>query len=217
MKKVLMIALKVLLGIIVVALTALGLITLFVGSVLAPIPLTDAFDREKFIVMDENTRKLYEQIRAKSVNEEWKYSATCDDEYSAALPAQNYFCTTKISTEFMTADSADLIRMHDKYFPVISSSKYVTANGNLTKLPLIYFGKRFVVSYAYQQFRTNNDPESSCQYYMYLNQSETSATLLDQGVGMPIITPTTKLTIEFSCRGEASGNWYGNESKSSDF
>lgn len=216
MKKVLMIALKVLLGIIVVALTALGLITLFVGSVLAPIPLTDAFDREKFIVMDENTRKLYEQIRAKSVNEEWRYSATCDDEYSAALPAQNYFCTTKISTEFMTADSADLIRMHDKYFPVINTADFITPYRNLNKLPLLDFGKKFVVSYAEQQYGLNNHEDEYCRYYMNLSQTANSS-IKDLGTGMPIIKSPTKLSIEFSCRVAAAGNWYGNGTKPYDF
>lgn len=207
MKKVLMIALKVLLGLVVAVLTALGLIVLFFGGVLAPMPLTDAIDRERFIVLDENTKKLYEQIRAKSVNEDWRYSASCEEEYSGALPAQNYFCTTKISTEFMTADSADLIRMHDKYFPVINGSGFITPYGNLNKLPLLYFGKAFVVSYAEQLYALSDNPDEYCRYYMSLDQTPSSS-IKDQGTGMPILKTPTRLTIEFSCRDRAAGDWY---------
>ena len=212
----LMIALKVLLGLVVAVLTALGLIVLFFGSILAPMPLTDAIDRERFIKLDENTKKLYEQIRAKSVNEDWKYSASCEDQMAGSFATGSYYCTTKISTEFMTADSADLIRMHDKYFHVINSADFITPYGNLNKLPLLYFGKQFVVSYAEQQYTLKSNPELYCTYFMQLEQASNSS-LKDQGTGMPVIISPTKLSIEFRCEDKATGNWYGDPAKTYDF
>jgi len=198
---------KVILGILAIP----GLFILYILGTIALTPLFDSIDKGKFEKLDTDSQAIYEKVLAASAGaEDWSYTANCTDILAGMWSTGQFRCETTIRAQTYATNVGQLNAMHDKYFPIIDSSRELKATTALDKHFADDFEIKFVVSGAEKQY-TTTDNSVFCRYLADLAQpEEPNTTIYDQDYGSPIATGTGRVIVSLVCSGKARDNWYGN-------
>lgn len=176
-------------------------------------PVIDEIDKARFVKLDEQSRGLYEQIKAKSGGiEPWTYAASCDAERSGPWPTGSYYCKTEIVTELVGLSVDQVNALHDKYYGLIDSAAFIEPRTGLDKQLPGYFGVKFVVSSAERQYSLKSDDSIRCTYLIELVQPLPPAGVIyNQKYGADIANGVGRIYLRFTCMDIANGDWYGDD------
>lgn len=194
---------------IVAAVPVLFILYLVVTTLLDPV--FDQFEKTKFDKLDQQSRELYGQLKAKSGGiETWTYEAKCEPEYSGPWPTGEYYCGTEISSLVSVVSAAQAGALHDKYYNVLDTATFLKQTTELSKQPAGYFGIKFGVSSAEKYYTVLGSDSVECSYLAKLAQpAASSGATYDEQYGADIATSVGRLYLQFECRDKTRGNWYG--------
>jgi hypothetical protein len=169
-------------------------------------PSLEAIDNSKFEKLDEQSRQLYEQVKAVSGGAEtWKYTTSCYEQKTGDWPTGIFTCSTLLSSDIAVISAAQVNVLHEKYYPVIDSASMLKPQSELNKQYPGAFGVTFVVSSAEKFYKFSEDDSIDCTYITKLYQSSNDA---DFGYGLEIKGGIGDARISLECSGEARGHWY---------
>ncbi len=193
---------------IVAAVPVLFILYLVVTTLLDPV--FDQFEKTKFDKLDQQSRELYGQLKAKSGGiETWTYEAKCEPEYSGPWPTGSYYCGTIISTEQPIVSVSQLNSLQEKYYDLIDTSSMLKQSTVLTKLPVNDFGVKFLTSVAEKHYRTSTNDSIFCRYSIEIAQPvPPKGSYYNENYGVDVATGVGRLSLRLDCRDKTHGNWY---------
>lgn len=209
MKKASLVAVRGILTLLVIVGTIVGTIVLYYAVLIAFVPLSNAVDRERWITFEKDMSQLANEVEVVSGGKDvWVYEPSCFDINEGIFASAEYRCAVNMRTEMIVTDAAQIAALHDRYFNVFDTSGSLTSLGSLFKLPLLTFGKEFVVSSADKQYGAKNNSAITCNYIAKLKQLK-EVRYTDNDLDTPIKTAEGTAYISFSCSGKSQGDWFG--------
>jgi hypothetical protein len=193
----------------VAILAPLTLFTLVILWTAVTNPIFDKLDHDKFVTLDTQMRKVYQNLKtASGGTDDWKYRTGCYDTSQNWLSPPDYMCEATISVQKTIASVDELNQIQAKYYPVINTdSNLRQASAGLKHA--FGFGDNFSVSLAYAEFeekRTNIE----CTYEINLHQIEKNINYQtnNDDPGSAISNRQGGLRISLSCDESARSPWY---------
>lgn len=169
--------------------------------------ISKPINKANFELLNANSVALYEKLKVASAGSEvWAYAKKCEPEMAGPWPTGSYFCETNISTVVEVTDTSRLTKLHEKYFPIVDSSDFITTERSIDQYPSSDFGLYFVYSVAEKQYLTNKG-KMVCSYKLHLLPDEP----LTDGYVQPTKDGHGVIKVGFNCVGKAPENWYNPE------
>lgn len=168
-------------------------------------PISEYFDHQKFITLDTESKKIFNQLSTISPNEDkWEYKTGCDNELSGPWPTGRYHCVTVSILEKTVNSATEAKALHEKYYAIVESSSKLTSEGGLSN-PSIYNGT-FVVDDSGKFYR-QKDTNARCVYEFITSQATKGMDyhMYDDGA---LIIGAGKVTIALQCLATGERSWY---------
>ena len=182
----------ILLGIII------GLPIVIIIILIAIQPLVDGIDKSKFTSLKSQTMSIFNDIKKASAGvDDWTYEAKCLPELAGDWSTGNYFCNSTIRLDKTITSTTELNSLHEMYFPIISSSKYLTRVGELSRTSIA----NIAVGSVYQEYKSSDGYK--CTYSAKLVQPDVVSTYDAQAH-----SGSTQAVLILDCTGKANGDWY---------
>lgn len=186
----------------------IGLIILYVVWIYATAPIFDKLDHDKFIKLDTQMQKVFQDIKtASNGTDDWKYLAVCSANHTGDWPTGDYNCVTSISTQKTVTSVQEINDLQTKYYPVIDGSDMLVQKTELDPESPNDFGKNFVVSSAEKNY-VEKKSKIECNYLIKLYQSVENSDLTSDAYGFSINNGTGKALVSLRCSETANEPWY---------
>ena len=171
-------------------------------------PIWDKFDRDKFITLDTQMQKVFNDIKTASNGmDEWKDITVCSADYEAWMTTGVYNCVASISTQKDVTSVQEINDLQSKYYPVIDNNNVLKQKNELNPQFPYDFGKNFVVSGAEKDY-TELKSGVECRYSLLLYQKENLGNHSPNSYGSKLDNGAGRAIVSIRCQDKARKSWY---------
>lgn len=172
--------------------------------------VSNLFDQHKFNVLDNQMQVVLGELKSVAGTDQWSYKKECGAIYSGWMETSSFSCGITLSTEKLTSNPKDVSDWHEKYYPILDSSKILKPKTNFTITPARFFGKELIVS-GVEKYYVEGRTGISCVYTTDLKQSfykTEQSSMAQSDFGAKINNNVGKIITTIECRNHASKSWY---------
>lgn len=190
-------------------LAPLVLFTIMISWTAITNPIFDKFDHDKFVTLDTQMQKVYQNLKTASRGaDNWKYRTGCYNTSQNWLSPPDYMCDVAISVQKTITSVDELNQIQAKYYPVIKTDINLRQAPAGLK-PVFGFGDNFSVSLAYAEF-VEKKTNIECTYEINLHQIEKNINYQtnNDDPGSAISGGQGGLRISLRCNESARDPWY---------
>lgn len=196
---------KVFKVLIVILVTPIVIVLLLIGLYFGTKPIFDKIDHDKFITLDTQMQKVYQELQtASNGTDVWKYKTVCSANHTGWMPTGTYNCVASISTQKNITTVGEINDLQSKYYPVVNSTVTLVPESNDLQFAG-NFGKTFSVGLAYKDY-TEKITGIGCTYEINIHQLDYRNSSED--LGSKIVGDTAKFFISLRCEETARSSWY---------
>jgi len=172
-------------------------------------PVLNVIDKNKFTKHDNQGKSLYAELKAASGGiDDWKYEAKCIDARSGDFPDGNIFCGIDITLNTTVGSAPQFKSLHEKYFNIIDSQKFLKPETDLSLNPPAIFGTSMVKSTAEKTYASTG--KITCNYGAEMYDATDKESAYKQA-GSEISVSNASVYINFTCSDRARDNWYNSK------
>jgi len=171
-------------------------------------PIFDQVDHDKFITLDTQMQKLYQELKTASNGvDDLKYKTVCSKNRTGWMFTGTYNCVVSISIEKDVTSLEAFNSISSRYYPIINNSNLISAKTDLKQeLPNDY-GKRFVVSGAERSY-IEKKTGIECDYSHLLYQGAERLPFISGQYGSELIGGVGNAMFSLRCDETARKSWY---------
>lgn len=171
-------------------------------------PIFDKFDHDKFVTLDTQMQKVYQNLKTASGGaDNWKYRTVCSPNRSGWTETGTYNCIVSISTEKIVTSVDEVNRLQAKYYPIVDESQNLKQKTELDPEMPGDFGKNFLVSSAEKNY-IEVKSGVTCNYSILLYQNEESRDKNSDSYGSNLTSGKGSGVISIRCDETARSPWY---------